>query len=77
MLEELKDLFVKSNQEDKDLKPENTIESVQKALRSLETDSLKFFQIAIASPTDFIDEDKLGTDPGNFSNANLGILVTT
>ncbi len=31
---------------------------------------------AIASPTDFIDVLSKGFASGNFSNANLGILVT-
>ena len=40
-------------------------------------DSLKFLPIAIASPTDFIDVPKVAGEVENFSNVNLGILVTT
>ena len=40
-------------------------------------DYLKFLPIAIASPTDFIDVPKVAGEVENFSNVNLGILVTT
>ena len=33
--------------------------------------------IAMVSPTDFIAVVRYGSEPGNFSNANFGILVTT
>jgi len=33
--------------------------------------------IAMASPTDFIDVVRIGSVPGNFSNAKRGTLVTT
>ena len=40
-------------------------------------DSRKVRPIAIASPTDFMCVDRLPSAPGNFSNANRGIFVTT
>jgi len=40
-------------------------------------DSSKHLQIAIASPTDFIDVVSIDELPENFSNAKRGILVTT
>ena len=55
-------------------KPHNPISSERRAFWK---DYLKFFPIAIASPTDFIDDESIGSDPGNFSKANLGIFVTT
>ena len=33
--------------------------------------------LAIASPTDFIAVVRIGSEPGNFSNAKRGIFVTT
>ena len=39
--------------------------------------SAKERPIAIASPTDFMWVVSVGSAPGNFSNANLGILTTT
>jgi hypothetical protein len=33
--------------------------------------------MAITSPTDFICGPRVESAPGNFSNANLGTLVTT
>jgi hypothetical protein len=42
-----------------------------------ERDLLRFLPIAIASPTDFIDVPNTAAEVGNFSNVNLGILVTT
>ena len=44
---------------------------------ALPRDSWKLPASAIASPTDFIDVVRLGSAPGNFSNANRGTLVTT
>ena len=41
------------------------------------SDSWKLRPIAIASPTDFIEVVRVGSAPGNFSNAKRGILVTT
>ena len=41
------------------------------------SDSWKERPIDIASPTDFIEVVSDGSAPGNFSNANRGILVTT
>jgi hypothetical protein len=38
---------------------------------------LKVRPIAIASPTDFMDEVSVGSAPGNFSNVKRGTLVTT
>ena len=40
-------------------------------------DSLKVRPIAIASPTDFIDEVRVGSASGNFSKVKRGTLVTT
>ena len=40
-------------------------------------DSWKVRPMAIASPTDFMAVVRFGSDPGNFSNAKRGILVTT
>jgi hypothetical protein len=40
-------------------------------------DSWMVRPIAITSPTDFIAVVRFGSDPGNFSNAKRGILVTT
>ena len=57
-----------------ELKPFNP---VSRDLNAFWIDSLKFLPIDIASPTDFMEDDKVGSEPGNFSNANLGILVTT
>ena len=37
----------------------------------------KVLAIDITSPTDFIAEVSVSLAPENFSNANLGILVTT
>ena len=39
--------------------------------------SAKVRPIAIASPTDFIAVERIGSAPGNFSKAKRGILVTT
>ena len=44
---------------------------------ALPRDSWKLPASAIASPTDFIDVVRLGSAPGNFSNAKRGTLVTT
>jgi hypothetical protein len=41
------------------------------------TDSAKERPIDIASPTDFIEVDRMGSAPGNFSKVKRGILVTT
>ena len=41
------------------------------------SDSWMVRPIAIASPTDFIAVVSSGVEPGNFSKANFGILVTT
>jgi hypothetical protein len=41
------------------------------------SDSLKVRPIAIASPTDFIDEVSVGSASGNFSKVKRGIFVTT
>ena len=40
-------------------------------------DSLKVRPIAIASPTDFIEEVSVGSASGNFSKVKRGIFVTT
>ena len=40
-------------------------------------DSWKVRPMAMASPTDFIAVVRLGSEPGNFSKAKRGILVTT
>ena len=40
-------------------------------------DSLKVRPMAIASPTDFIDEVSVSSVLGNFSKVNRGIFVTT
>src|SRR5262245_52516280 len=48
-------------------------ERAQRLLQAL----LKLRPIAIASPTDFIEVVRIGSAPGNFSNAKRGILVTT
>ena len=39
--------------------------------------SWKVLPMDITSPTDFIAVVRYGSDPGNFSKANLGIFVTT
>jgi hypothetical protein len=39
--------------------------------------SAKLRPTAIASPTDFMVVVRVGSAPGNFSNANLGTLTTT
>ncbi len=44
---------------------------------ALPSDSANERPIAIASPTDFIVVVSVGSAPGNFSNANRGILTTT
>ena len=54
--------------------PDNPISSETRAFCK---DSLKFLPIAIASPTDFIEVPKIALVSENFSNVNLGILVTT
>ena len=55
-------------------RPVNPVSSERNAFCRL---SWKVRPIAITSPTDFIEVVKLCEAPGNFSNANLGILVTT
>ena len=45
--------------------------------RAFWSDSLKVRPIAIASPTDFIAEVRVGSASGNFSKVKRGILVTT
>ena len=50
---------------------------VSKDTRAFWNDSLKFLPIAIASPTDLIEVPNKAFVSGNFSNVNLGILVTT
>jgi hypothetical protein len=44
---------------------------------AFEKDSRKVRPIAIASPTDFMWVVSSPSAPGNFSNANRGIFVTT
>ena len=44
---------------------------------ALANDSRNVRPIAIASPTDFMWVVSSPSAPGNFSNANRGILVTT
>ena len=38
---------------------------------------ISLFCLTMASPTDFIDVPKVAGEVENFSNVNLGILVTT
>ncbi len=55
-------------------KPDNPVSSEASAFW---TDSWKVRPIAIASPTDFMAVVRSFWEPGNFSKAKRGILVTT
>ena len=50
---------------------------VSRERSALLKDSCHVRPTAIASPTDFICVVRMGSDPGNFSNAKRGILVMT
>ena len=53
------------------------VRPVSRLARAFCSDSWIVRPMAIASPTDFIAVVRLGSEPGNFSKAKRGILVTT
>jgi hypothetical protein len=53
------------------------VRPVSKLASAFCSDSWMVRPMAIASPTDFIAVVRLGSEPGNFSKAKRGILVTT
>ena len=55
-------------------KPDRPVSSPRRAFCM---DSWKVRPMAMTSPTDFIEVPSRGSDPGYFSKAKRGILVTT
>ena len=57
--------------------PPKPVAPISSDLSAFWIDSLKVRPIAIASPTDFIEEVSVGSASGNFSNVKRGTFVTT
>jgi hypothetical protein len=55
----------------------NPVSPVSSERSAFCSDSAKVRPMAMTSPTDFMEVVRIGSAPGNFSNAKRGILVTT